>query len=209
MTRGAYLVLEGPDGCGKSLQAELLAAWLSAEGREVLHLREPGSTPFGEALRSLLLDRSTGNLRPLSEAALFTAARAEMVRRQVEPALAEGRVVVVERCYLSTLVYQGLAPREDGVPLDFLRRATELAHGVTFPDRIFVLDVDYETGTRRRRGGRCDRIEAREAAFHRRVREGFLQLARVEPRAEIIDATGTVEVVEASLRSRVRELVGS
>src|SRR5262245_53289308 len=105
----AYLVLDGPDGGGKSTQAELLCAWLRQRGRTVQHRREPGSTPVGEALRTLLLEPSTGDLLPLTEALLFSAARAELVAREIAPALQRGEDVVAERCYVATLVYQGLA----------------------------------------------------------------------------------------------------
>ena len=95
-----YVALDGPDGCGKSTQAAALARWLDAEGAEVLHVREPGSTPVGEALRDLLLSPSTGELQPITEVLLFSAARAELMQHVVRPALAAGKVVVAERCPL-------------------------------------------------------------------------------------------------------------
>ena len=205
MTRGAYLVLEGGDATGKSRQAEGLAAWLRERGHTVQHLREPGSTSTGEALRHLLLDPETGTLLPISEALLFSAARAEMVRQEVEPALARGEVVLVERCFVSTYVYQGVAA---GVAMDFLRDVTAAVHGPTMPDRIFVLDVDEQTRRERADGaGKADRFESREEAFHARVRQGYLDVAAAEPRAEVVDARPTADLVQAMLRERIATIL--
>lgn len=208
-----YLALDGIDGCGKSAQARLLCDWFQAQGAEVVHLREPGSTPLGEALRALLLDARTGALAPLTEALLFTAARAELLRQQVAPALARGAVVVVERCWLATLVYQGYAPLDPAqrVPLTFLRELQQRVHGDLWPQRVFVLDVDpaKARGRTGRRAGGEDRIEARGAAHAARVREGYLQLAQQEPRAQIVDAAPPLERVHEVLRSAVQQLLGA
>ena len=147
-----YLVLEGGDGTGKSHQARLLRDWLLGRGLVVHHLREPGSTPTGEVIRKLLLARDTGELAPWTEALLFYAARAELIRRHLRPALACGEFLLVERCYLSTMVYQGLAiATAEPVSLDLLDQITAVVHGDTMPDRIFVLDVDAETRRARSR----------------------------------------------------------
>lgn len=213
-----YVVLDGPDGCGKSTQARALCDWLRSGGRDVLHVREPGSTPVGEALRQLLLSPATGELRPVTEALLFSAARAELVAQVVAPALAAGRVVVAERCFLSTLVYQGLASRgvatggtggpqytslDDPWLLDLTRRV----HGACLPDAILVLDVPGCVATARRTARTDDRIEARGADYHERVRRGFLAAAAREVRAHVVDAAWPFECVQASLRAHLARVL--
>jgi dTMP kinase len=197
-----YVVLDGPDGGGKSTQAALLAANLQRAGREVLHLREPGSTPVGEALRALLLDPRTGDLQPLTEALLFTAARAELVERVIAPALRRGAVVVSERCFCSTFVYQGLA-LEQGLDFAWLWEITRKAHGNVLPDAVFVLDVPVELAVQRRQQRQADRFEARDHGFLRRVRSAYLELAHRMPFVQIVDAGLDVSVVQQDLQQRV------
>jgi dTMP kinase len=204
----AYLVLEGPDGGGKSTQATALADWLRGLGREVMQLREPGSTTVGEALRRLLLDPSSGELSTFTEALLFSAARTELVRAAIAPALANGMVVVAERCYLSTLVYQGLAAVHDAVPMRLLHELAERAQAGTWPDLILVLDVDWRERSRRTRGTVADRIEARGEAHHESVRQSYLELARGDHRCAVIDASGDVEEVAQRIAARVGSLLG-
>jgi dTMP kinase len=200
--RGRYFAIDGPDGCGKSAQAEALASHLQGLGREVVHLREPGSTPIGEALRQLLLAPSTGELLPLSEALLFTAARAELVARVIAPALQRGAVVVAERCFLSTLAYQvGTAP--GGVDAALVLELSRRAHGGALPDAIFVLDVPPEVAARRRTHRSADRFEARPAAFHARLRDAYLAFAAAESTAQVLDADRSKEQVQQDLRARV------
>jgi len=202
-----YLVLEGPDGCGKSSQAQALCEWLRQQGRKVLHVREPGSTPVGEALRRLLLARATGELRPVTEALLFMAARAELVTQVIAPALDGGAVVVAERCYLSTVVYQGLAA-QPGLDVDWLFDLTRRVHGARLPDAIFVLDVSEQVAVARRSSRADDRFEARPAAFHARVRQGFAAAAAREPRAHLVDAGAAFDRVQAELRALSARVLG-
>jgi dTMP kinase len=204
--RGRYLVLEGGDGCGKSAQAAALCGWLGTAGRQVLHVREPGSTPVGEALRRLLLEPATGALRPITEALLFSAARADLVGRVIAPALQAGTVVVAERCYLSTLVYQGLAG-DGSVDIGWLVQTTAHAHGPWLPDRIFVLDVPGAVAAARRTARRADRFEERGADYLERVRAGFLRAAAGDARIAVVDASGALDAVQAELRRCVAELL--
>lgn len=198
-----YLVLDGPDGGGKSTQTRALCAFLTGRGRTVHHLREPGSTPVGEALRNLLLGKDTGELQPLTEALLFTAARAELVHRRIGPILARGEDVVVERCFASTLAYQ-CAASQPGLEFDFVFDLTRRAHGPHMPDAVFVLDVDVDTSLRRRAARTEDRIEARDRAFHERVREGFREVARRDPTVVLVDARWPEHSVQATLRHHVQ-----
>ncbi|MEM7205233.1 MAG: dTMP kinase [Planctomycetota bacterium] len=202
-----YLAFDGPDGGGKSTQVERLVAMLRATGREVAAVREPGSTPVGEALRQLLLDPATGEMSPLAEGLLFFAARAEMVRTEVAPALAAGAIVVADRCYLSTKVYQGVAATH-GLGADLAAALTEAAHGAARPDGIFVLDVSYEVGVQRRHGGVADRIEQRGRDYHERVRRGYLELARRDPIVSVINAEADADIVHQEIAARVLALLG-
>lgn len=202
-SRGLYLVLEGGDASGKSQQAQMLIGWLRAQGATVRHLREPGSTATGEALRRLLLDPETGDLSPFTEALLFSAARAEMLRVEVGPAVAAGEIVLVERCYLSTLVYQGIAADQ---PLDVLQAVTEAVHADLWPDCIFLLDVDEATRqTRAQTAGKADRIEERAGGFHARVQQGYRDVS--DARVVMVDARGSLDTVQSELRSRIKSLL--
>lgn len=196
-----YFVLDGPDGGGKSTQARALVEFLRARGRTVQHLREPGSTPVGEGLRQTLLSPATGELLPLTEVLLFTAARAELIARVIGPALQRGEDVVAERCYVSTLAYQCLAHRS-GVEFDFVVDLTRRAHGPFLPDAVFVLDVDVATSLQRRSARDKDRFEARDDDFHERVREGYLHVAAQDPTVVVIDARSSFELVQKELQQK-------
>lgn len=200
-----YLALDGPDGCGKSSQAKALCEWLRDAGYDPLHVREPGSTPVGEALRQLLLSPATGHLSVVSEVLLFSAARAELVHNVIAPGLAAGKVVVAERCYLSTLVYQVLAS-PSSLDAAWFFELTRRVHGACLPDAIYLLDVPPAVGRARRSSRTEDRIEARGADYEERVRAGFRRAQQLEVRAHCIDAAWPFAVVQADLRHRVSAL---
>jgi dTMP kinase len=203
-----YLVLEGGDGVGKSHQAQLLKDWLEDQGQRVRHLREPGSTTTGEAIRRLLLAPGTGGLSPWTEALLFSAARYELLQHHVRPALARGELVLAERCWLSTMAYQCMAPLDPAqrVPLDELETITRSLHGDTWPHRVFLLDVDAAT-RQARAGSDKDRIEAREEAFHEAVRQAYLELGASDARVLVVDANGPVDEVQSRLRAATTSLL--
>lgn len=200
----SYLVVEGGDGCGKSSQAKALAGWLSAQGRKVLHVREPGSTPVGEALRTLLLSPATGALRRETEALLFSAARGELVHGVIAPALRDGAIVVAERCFVSTIVYQGYAVGGD---VDWLFDLSRRVHDGCMPDRVFVLDLPPQQALERRRARVADRFEERGIDYQERVRQGFLRCAEREPSLRIVDASRPFSAVHDELCAMAREIV--
>lgn len=199
-TRAVFITIEGPEGAGKTTQAERLAAWFRSRGREVVLVREPGGTELGERLRSLLLARSAAfGITPRADALLFNAARAQLVADVIRPALARGRVVISTRFADSTLAYQGLGM---GLPVDELRTIEAFATEGLMPDRTLLLDLPVAEGLGRKTPADVTRFEEHyDLAFHERVRQGFVDLAnRFPDRIARVDASGTPdEVFEALL----------
>lgn len=203
---GRFITLEGPDGAGKSSQAERLAGWLREQGMTVTLSREPGGTALGEAVRQLVL-HSGAERSPRSDALLFAAGRAEHVSRVIRPALARGEVVVCDRFGDSTLAYQGFGGGED---LADLRRLVAYATGGLSPGLTVLLDVPVEVGLRRRAGGpsagrtRFEDDALHDRAFHERVRAGFLELAAAEPeRWRVVDAAVSPDRVAEAIQAVV------
>ena len=179
------IVVEGPEGAGKSTLVRGVNARFLAEGRQVLVVREPGGTPVAEAARKIVL-KSRHDLNAASELFLYLAARADLVEKQIRPALAAGQVVLADRFDLSTLAYQ-VAGR--GLPADAVRAALQVATGGLTPDLTLVLDVPVEVGRERQRKARKeqDRIERENDAFHNRVLEAYRKAAG--PGVVHLDAT--------------------
>jgi dTMP kinase len=198
------VTFEGVDGSGKSTQTELLEEWLQKEGRDVVTTREPGGTPLGERVRELLLDGEA--IAPWTEAALFAAARAELVDRVIGPALAEGSVVVCDRYLDSSLAYQGIA-RGLGVER-VLAFNVEPIRGI-LPDLTFLLLVDVDEARKRSAAAR-DRIEREGAAFLSLVDNGYRQLAGLFPqRIVTIDAGRPVHDIAKEVREHVQQRAGA
>jgi dTMP kinase len=197
--RGKFITLEGGEGCGKSTQAKRLKAALERCGIEVLLTREPGGTPLAEKIRSLLKDENADPPCDRSELLLFLAARAQLVKNVIRPALDAGKWVISDRFSDSTLAYQGYG-RE--LPLDFLVAANDFACDALKSDLTLLLDVPPEIALERMRsreaatGTSADRIELAGAEFHARLRQGFLDLAEKEKdRFSVIDASGNEDEV--------------
>ena len=206
---GLFLSFEGGEASGKSVQAKRLAEWLKGQGRDVVSVREPGSTPVGDRVRDIVLHAQDIPLAPNAQALLYSTARAQLVRDVIRPALAGGKLVIVDRFYDSTLAYQGYG---HGADLERLRSVTAFAVGDTRPDRTFLLDLPVEVAERRqasRKPGReWDRFESEARAFHERVRAGYLALARAEPgRIAIISADRDVDAIAADVRAEVERLL--
>ncbi|HVC79884.1 MAG TPA: dTMP kinase [Chloroflexota bacterium] len=191
-----FITVEGPEGGGKSESARWLGEWLTARGHLVTVTREPGGTALGERVRALVLAEDTPS--PLAALLLFSASRVELVREVIRPALAAGQLVICDRHTDSTLAYQGCG---EGLPLDEVRAVNRLATGGLTPDLTFLLDVPAEVGLRRRAAdGAWNGMDARRLDFHQRVREGFLCLARDDPRRwRVIDASMTRDRVRDAL----------
>lgn len=208
---GFFITLEGPDGAGKSTQARLLEDYLRRSGLEVLTTREPGGTPIGERIRQILLDNAHAEMAAETEMLLFAAARAQFVRQVVRPALARGTTVLSERYVDASLAYQGFGR---GLDLELVRTVNGAATGGLLPDLTILLDIDPEVGLQRvraaARGGTAggDRLEREALAFHRRVRAGFLELARESPkRFAVVDAQDDVQRVHRAVVQAVQDLL--
>jgi len=188
-----FITLDGGDGCGKSTQIRLLAKKLQSQGHEVVCCRDPGSTPLGDTVRNILLNRQELNIADITEVFLFTAARSQLVREVIRPALATGKIVLSDRFLISTFVYQCYA---GGVPTEVLKAISAEAVGETLPDLGIVLDIPYEVAVKRV-GHRAtpDRMESKGEEYHRRVREGFLKYATESDRYVVIDATPSLDKV--------------
>jgi dTMP kinase len=207
---GVFIVLEGPDGAGKSVQASLLAERLRARGMAVTDTREPGGTDLGEQVRHIVNDPGPTLRGPKADVMLYTAARAQHVEEVIRPALEAGDVVVCDRYYTSTMAYQGYG---SGMDLDLLRRVQTWATGGLEPDLVALLDVTPEMGLARRAAGDADQLtrwedESRfDLAFHTRVREGYLEMAAADPeRWVVLDGSGGVDEVAAQV-DRVVDVV--
>lgn len=200
---GFFITFEGVEGCGKSTQLQRLAARLRHEGQSVLATREPGGCPIADAVRQILLDPANHALVPRAELLLYAAARAQHVDQVISPALRDGSVVLCDRFTDATLAYQGAGR---GLDSALIMELNQLAAAALRPDLTLLLDIPVEEGLRRalRRNHEQQladegRFEAEDLAFHRRVRQGYLELACREARFAVIDARGNLEEVGARI----------
>jgi dTMP kinase len=188
---GRFIVLEGPDGAGKSIQAARLAAHLRAAGHDVTATREPGGTPLGEQVRHVVLDPGPVRRGPVADALLFNAARAQLVTEVIRPALARGSIVLSDRYATSTMAYQGYG---SGVDRAVLIEIERLVTGGLGPDLVLLFDVPVEVGLSRRASGRASEqtrfedAERHDRAFHERVRDGYLAMAAADPARWVVIA---------------------
>lgn len=201
---GFFLALEGGDGAGKSTQVEALADWIRAKGHEVVVTREPGATPVGKRLRSILLDVASAGLSNRAEALLYAADRAEHVDSVVRPALERGAIVISDRYIDSSVAYQGAG--RDLAPTEIARISRWATSGLV-PHLTVLLDVDPQTA-RERFTEAPDRLESEPAEFHERVRSGFLTLAAADPtRYLVVDAGQEPEAITTVVRHRLDRLL--
>ncbi len=206
--RGLFITLEGIEGCGKSTQARLLGEFLRSEGYVTVETREPGGTPLAEKVRSVLLDRASEPIAPETEAFLIFAARCQHVRQVIEPALAEGAIVLCDRFSDSTLAYQGYAR---GLNLSMLRSLNRLATHAITPDLTLIFDLPVATGLARRRSAADqNRLDRESLRFHRKVRAGFLDLAKRHPRRmKVVSARAAKDAVARAVAQAVAPMLNT
>ena len=202
---GLFISMEGPDGSGKTLQMDLLEKKLREEGYDVIRSREPGGTPVGEAIRQILLEPAYTGMDAVTEALLFAAARRQHVTEKIRPALAEGKIVLLDRYIDSSLVYQGIGRT---LGMDYVQMINDPAIDGLLPDVTFLVYVDYEEGLRRKRlqsGHTMDRLEEEEEDFHRMINKGYYSLAERDPkRVILIDGAKSPEKVAGEIWQKMQ-----
>jgi len=200
--RGRFLVFDGPDGSGKTTQFRRFARLCRDAGLSVCEVREPGGTAIGERIRDILLDNAHNEMTLRCEMLLYMASRAQLVEERVRPSLDAGCLVLADRFVSSTLAYQGTA---GGLPIDDIDSVARVAIGSAMPDLVIIFDVDQRTAARRL-GLLLDRMEAKGAQFHARVRQGYLEQAQRDPeRHLVIDGAQTEDDVWAELLRKLGE----
>jgi len=204
--KGLFITMEGIDGCGKSLMADLLAAWLQEEGYSLLLTREPGGSKLGQRLRQVLLDEDLGLIGREAEALLFAADRAQHVADVIRPALDAGKIVICDRYADSTLAYQGGGR---GMDKDFLQRLNDFATSSLQPDMTLLLRISLEQSMGRRSQS-PDRMEKEDKLFYAAVASAYQELAEAYPyRIKVIDASRAPEEVFAEVKENVTLILGN
>ena len=199
---GRFIVLDGPDGCGKSTQTLMLYDWLKGQGAEVVTFRDPGGTAVGEKIREILLNPEHAEMNVRTELLLYMASRAQLWAEKIKPALGADKCVVLDRWVTSTCAYQGFAGGYGAA------RVVEIAEASlerVWPDLVIVLDIDVETAAKRMDRA-LDRMEQKGTEYHKKVRQGFLQLSRFNDNVAIIDATKDIEQVHQTVIQTVRQI---
>jgi len=196
---GKFIVLDGPDGCGKTTQTKLLAQWLSGQGVPTETFRDPGDTAIGEKIRQILLNPEHITMSTAAEVLLYMAARAQLWEEKIAQDLTQKKCVILDRWLSSTCAYQGYA---GGFGINQVIKLATDSLKMPWSDLTIILDVDLETSTNRL-SDQPDRMEAKPRQYHQKVREGFLQLAKEHKDFVVVDATGDIETV----RKKVIEVV--
>jgi len=198
MREGRFISFEGIEGCGKTTQIALLSEYLKTHSIAHTITREPGGTAVGEGIRKVLLNSETIRLTAASELLLFYASRSQNIQEKIKPALERNEIVICDRYYHASMAYQGYGR---GIPLDFIRKLTDLVCDPYRPDLTFLLDIEPEVGLARARArnhGRIEnegRFEAEDLEFYNRVREGYLELASEDERIQLLYADRPIETV--------------
>ena len=201
-----FITLEGPEGSGKTSQLPYLVEFLREKGFTVFPTREPGGTSIGEQIREVLHSMKNAEMNPRTETLLYQAARAQFVEQVVRPRLAAGEIVISDRYADSTIAYQGYGHQQN---LEQVRTLVRYATGGLTPDLTVLLDVDVEVGLargaqRRAKGGEWNRLDAYQLEFHQRVRAGYLEMVKQEPkRWAVVDAGQGWQDVQTQLRTTI------
>ncbi len=199
---GKFIVLDGPDGCGKSTHTNLVVEWLQKQGVSTISFRDPGDTTIGDKIREILLSPEHDTMNTRTELMLYMASRAQLWAEKIAPALQENKCIVLDRWLSSTCAYQGYA---GGFGVDkVIKIATDCLERV-WPDLTIVLDVDLETASQRL-NRQLDRMEAKGDNYHKKVREGFLQLAKQQDNFLVVDATSDIETVHKRIMQLISEV---
>ena len=202
--KGTFITFEGSEGSGKSTQARALCRYLKSRRKKVLHIREPGGVKISEAIRNILLNVKNAGMDDICEMLLYMAARAQLVKEVIAPALNKGVVVLCDRFLDSTVAYQGYG---NGIGIKFIKSVGNAVVRGIRPDLTFIFDLGVKKGLSRA-GKNKDRIESRSLDYHQRVRNGYLAIARREPRRiKVIKATGSRAEIQEIIRQYVERIL--
>ena len=203
--KGLFIVMEGPDGSGKTTQINLLNEYLEEAGYECLITREPGGTVIGEEIRQLILNPEHKEMSPVTEMLLYAASRAQLVHEVIGPALEEGKIVISDRFVDSSIVYQGIA-RKLGISTVSAVNAPGI--GIYRPDGIFFIDLSEAEGLRRKKEQKnLDRMEQEGIDFHHMVSEGYRKVLSGRPEVMKIDGGRSIDTIQKKIRNHVDELL--
>ena len=203
--KGLFIVMEGPDGSGKTTQINLLTEYLEEAGYECLITREPGGTVIGEEIRQLILNPEHKEMSPVTEMLLYAASRAQLVHEVIGPALEEGKIVISDRFVDSSIVYQGIA-RKLGISTVSAVNAPGI--GIYRPDGIFFIDLSEAEGLRRKKEQKnLDRMEQEGIDFHHMVSEGYRKVLSGRPEVMKIDGGRSIDTIQKKIRNHVDELL--
>ncbi len=199
---GIFITMEGPDGAGKTTQINLLKKYLEHKGYDIVIAREPGGTTIGEAIREIILNPDYKEMGHMTELLLYASARAQLVNQVIKPALAEGKAVICDRFVESSAVYQGIGR---GLGVDTVYEVNNFALGDVKPKLTIFMDLDAEDGIKRKKKQtELDRMEQEDLSFHKRVVEGYRQLAKLYPERIVpINATLPIDEIHSMIVKEV------
>ncbi|MBU3214830.1 dTMP kinase [Clostridium estertheticum] len=204
MERGRMIVLEGPDGSGKTTQIELLEKHLQESGYEVVRVREPGGTEISEKIREIILDNDNCKMSYMCEALLYAASRAQLVSEVIKPALSDGKIVICDRFVYSSMVYQGIGR---GLGMDRIKGINEVALDGLKPDLTFMITIPYEEGlNRKKKQGSLDRLENSGNEFHKKVFEGYMDICIKYDKIEVLDGNRSVEEIQKDIINTIKTI---
>lgn len=205
LRKGLLLTFEGPEGCGKTTHAKLLARYLESLGMDIVLTREPGGTPLGEEVRKVLLHSKGIAISNLAEVFLFEACRSQVVEEIIKPNLLKNKIVICDRFSDATFAYQGYA---GGIDLSDIAALDIVAARGIKPDLTILLDVDAAAGLKKAKAKGVDRMESKEIVYHKKVRAGYLKLARREPdRIKVIKVAGSIDETQELVRKEAGRVI--
>ncbi|MBU3145958.1 dTMP kinase [Clostridium sp. CF012] len=204
MEIGRLIVLEGPDGAGKTTQIELLEGYLKQSGYEVVRTREPGGTEISEKIREIILDNDNSNMSYMCEALLYAASRAQLVNEVIKPALKSGKMVICDRFVYSSMVYQGIGR---GLGMERIRIINEAALDGLEADLTFMITIPYEEGLKRKKMQRMlDRLENSGDEFHKKVFHGYLDICKKYDKIEVINGNRNVDEIHKDIIKAIKKI---